>query len=288
MVLAIGTRLGDVTTQGYKIPTAPKPVQPLIHVHNDPAQLGKVFETDLKIVADGTELLRAMAKINLPAPPGGRAGWIERVHALSADRQVWRDERAEDGVVFGNLVAHLGRVLEDDAIVAIDAGNFATWVHRLFPFRPSNLMLGALAGSMGFGVPAVVAAGLRDPGRQIACFVGDGGFQMTGNEISVAVERNLPIRIFISNNGSLGTIRLYQEKDYPKRVIGTDLSASNPDFTKIAEAYGATGLRIAKDEDIEPVTARAFAARGPVVIEVMTSLEYISAYARMSKLSPGA
>lgn len=285
LVIAMGTRLGDVTTQGYRVPEAPRPRQPLVHVYGDKSRIGHVFETDLAIAAEATQVLGMMAEINPAPPPPARAAWIETMHALSAERMAWEPVAAEDGVVFGNVVAHLGRVAEEDAVITLDAGNFATWVHRLFPFRATNLMLGALAGSMGFGVPAVVAAALRDPGRQAICFVGDGGFQMTGLEISVAAERRLPVRVFVSRNNSLATIRQYQERSYPHRVIATDLPS--PDFTRIAEAYGITGLKIATDAHIEPVIAEALATDGPVIVEVATSLEYISAFARLSELAGG-
>ncbi|NQV57614.1 MAG: hypothetical protein HQ503_17260 [Rhodospirillales bacterium] len=282
LVVAIGTRLGDVTTQGYTIPAAPKPRQSLVHVYPDPHHLGRVFETELAIAADATETLAAMATVNAPEPPPGRADWLARAHDLSARFAEWSPKSADDGVVFGNLVSHLGECLEEDAFIAVDAGNFSTWVHRLFPFKSSNTFVGAVAGAMGMGVPGAVASGLRANGRQVVCFVGDGGFQMTGNEISVAVERKLPIRIFVSNNGSLGTIRLYQEKSYPGRTIATELP--NPDFAKLAEAFGAKGLKIDSDADIAPVTKEALATDGPVLIEVRTSLEYIAAYVTMTDI----
>ncbi|MDA0238503.1 MAG: thiamine pyrophosphate-binding protein [Proteobacteria bacterium] len=287
LVVAIGTRLNDVTTQGYTIPTAPKPQQPLVHVYGDGAELGRVFETDLAVEADAVATLQAMAKVNAPSPPPGRAEWISHVHALSAERMEWDNPKADDGVVFGNVVTALAERLDDDAVIVNDAGNFSTWVHRLYPFKPTNMFLGAVAGSMGVGVPFAVAGALRaEEGRQIVTFVGDGGFQMTGNELAVAVERNLPVKIFVSNNGTLGTIRLYQERDYPDRTIATDLR--NPDFADLATAYGATGLRINSDADIEPVIEQAMATAGPVVVEVATSLEYIAAYSRLSAIRKAA
>jgi acetolactate synthase-1/2/3 large subunit len=282
LIIAIGTRLGDVVTQGYKLPTAPQPMQKLVHVYNDSKPLGNVFNTDFTMVADATETLRAIAKINVPKPPKSRIDWIARTHALSAEKFVWHMQEADDGVPFGNVIAHLRNVVDDDAVTAIDAGNFSTFVHRLYNYKTTNTQLAAVAGAMGMGVPAAVAGALRAPDRQIICFVGDGGYQMTGNEISIAVERNLPIRIIISNNSSLGTIRLYQEKTYPDRTLGTDMT--NPDFSKIAEAYGAKGFKINKNEDIERVIKQAFAVDGPALIEVNSSLEYLAAYINMSEI----
>jgi len=282
LIIAIGTRLGDVVTQGYKIPEAPRPKQKLVHIYNDAEPLGKVFDTDLSVVADATKTLQAIAQINAPEAPEGRDDWISKTHALGADKMVWDTVEAEDGVPFGNVVAHLRDVVDDDAVTAIDAGNFSTFVHRLFDYKTTHTQLAAVAGAMGMGMPAAVAGALRAPDRQVICFVGDGGYQMTGNEISVAVERNLPIRVIVSNNGSLGTIRLYQEKTYPDRTLATDMT--NPDFVKIAEAYGAKGFKIESNDDIAPVIKEAFAVDGPSLIEVNASLEYLAAYINMSQI----
>ena len=282
LVVAIGTRLGDVTTQGYQIPTAPKPRQPLIHVYPDDVCLGAIFETELAIQADATETLQAVAGTNAPELPAGRLEWIKKVHSLSADRMKWDWKSADDGVVFGNVISHLADKIEDDAVTAMDAGNFATWVQRLFPYKTSHVQMASAAGAMGMGVPSAVASSLRNPERQVVCFVGDGGFLMTGNEMIAAVERNLPIRFIVSNNSSYGTIRLYQERNHPDRSIATDLT--NPDFAAVAEAYGIRGFKIERDEEIKPVIDEAFKVDGPSLVEVKTSLEYISAFTTISQI----
>ena len=285
LVVAIGTRLGDVTTQGYQIPSAPRPKQPLVHVYPDADILGLLFETELAIPADATKTLQAIAKTNASEAPAGRAEWIKRVHGLAAERMKWDWKSADDGVVFGNVISHLVEVMDDDAVTAMDAGNFATWVQRLFPYKTTHVQMAGSAGAMGMGVPSAVASSLRDPERQVVCFVGDGGFLMTGNEMIAAVERNLPIRIIVSNNSSYGTIRLYQERNHPDRPIATDLI--NPNFAMVAEAYGIKGFNIEKDEDIKPVIAEAFKVDGPSLIEVKTSLEYISAFTTISQIRGG-
>ena len=282
LIIGIGTRLGDVVTQGYKIPSAPQPIQKLIHIYNDSKPLGNVFQTDLAIVADATKTLELIATINPPEVSKERLDWISKAHALSADRFKWEISKASDGVPFGNIIAHIRDIADDDAITTVDAGNFATFVHRLYDYKITNLQLAAVAGAMGMGVPAAIAAGLRAHNRQVICFVGDGGFQMTGNEISIAVERNLPIRIIISNNSSLGTIRLYQERLYPDRTLATNMT--NPDFSKIAEAYGVKGFKIEKNEDIGEIIRQAFEVNGPSLIEVNSSLEYLAAYINISQI----
>ena len=277
LILAIGSRLGDVTTQGYRLPKAPRPDQPLIHVHPDPGQVGRVYETDLGIVADAEAFLAALAERNTEPPPSPRAAWIERVHAVHADLARWQPRPAADGVDFGYVIAALADALPADAVLAGDAGNFNGWMHRYFPFRATNLLLGAVSGAMGLGVPAAVAAALRCPDRPVVGLVGDGGFLMTGNELATAVRYGARVRLFVANNASFGTIRLHQEIAYPGRTMATGLT--NPDFARLAQAFGARGLTIADAADAEPVVAEALACDGPVVVDVRSSLEHISAFA---------
>jgi len=240
LILAVGTRLGDVTTQGYVIPTAPQPRQKLIHVYDDPRVLGANFATDLAIAADPKHFLAALLR-EAPPPARRHAPWNERLNRQWRDMATWKPAAAKDGVVFGNVIAALARRCGEDAAFAIDAGNFSGWLSRYFPFRASQRLLGPISGAMGFGVPAAVAAALRLK-RRIVCLVGDGGMLMTGNELAVAVQHELPLVIIVSNNGSYGTIRLHQEKAFPGRRIATDLA--NPDFARLGEAFGALGLKI--------------------------------------------
>lgn len=280
LILAAGTRLGDVTTQGYVLPAAPRPRQTLIHVHGDPGVLGAVYEADLALAADPALFLAALAA----APPAGTVapGWAEALHGLWAEMASWRPSSAADGIVFGSVIASLARRAGDDAVFTIDAGNFSGWLSRYFPFRASQRLLGPISGAMGFGVPAAVAAALRLK-RRVICLVGDGGMLMTGNELAVAVAHRLPLLIIVSSNGSYGTIRLHQEKAFPGRRIATDLV--NPDFARLAEAFGATGIRIEREEEIDAALDRALASSGPALIDVRTSLEHISAFTTLSAVA---
>jgi acetolactate synthase-1/2/3 large subunit len=269
-----------VTTQGYVMPTAPRPRQALIHVYDDPAVLGSVYSADLAIAADPTAFLAALAA-EAPSPPAA-AGWSAKLHALWAEMAAWRPVQAEDGIVFGSVIAALARRAGPDAVFTIDAGNFSGWLSRYFPFRASQRLLGPISGAMGFGVPAAVAAALRLK-RRVICLVGDGGMLMTGNELAVAVAHRLPLLIIVSSNGSYGTIRLHQEKAFPGRRIATDLA--NPDFARLAEAFGATGIRVEREAEIEGALDRALAAPGPALIDVRTSLEHISAFTTLSAVA---
>jgi acetolactate synthase I/II/III large subunit len=281
LILAIGTRLGDVTTQGYVLPSAPRPRQTLIHVYDDPAVLGSVYEADLAIAADPVAFLAALAGED-PSSGGAVPGWSAKLHGLWAEMATWRPVAAEDGIVFGSVIAALAPRVGVDAVFTTDAGNFGGWLSRYFPFRASQLLLGPISGAMGFGVPAAVSAALRLQ-RRVVCLVGDGGMLMTGNELAVAVQHKLPLLVIVSSNGSYGTIRLHQEKAFPGRRIATDLV--NPDFAKLAEAFGATGIRVEREAEIERALDWALAVPGPALIDVQTSLEHISAFTTLGALA---
>jgi len=274
LLLAVGTRLGDATTQNYRFPSAPRPKQRLIHVYDDPEVLGTVFETDLPIMADPVAFLAALAERG-PGTPKRHAAWAERLHRQHyADLVIREPLSASDGVVFGAVVQALAERLGPDAVLTHDAGLNNSWLGRCFPFRSSQRLLAAVSGAMGIGVPAGVAAALRLR-RRVVTLVGDGGFLMTGNELATAIERKLPLTIVLANNGSYGSIRLNQELDFPGRVIATDLV--NPNFAKLAEAFGAAAFRIDRPEQIGATLDAALRVDGPSVVEVMTSLQRISA-----------
>ena len=280
LILAIGTRLGEVTSQGYTFPAAPNPRQPLIHVHADSAQLGRVYACAQAITAEPARFLRALARHAQPAP-SGRGAWIADLHAYVAAQMPWRPPEA--GVVMGSVAAAMAERLSEDAILITDAGNFSGWLHRHFPFNGRHILLGAVGGAMGFGVPAAVAAGLRHREKDIVTWVGDGGFLMTGNELATAVKHGVRARIFIANNGSYGTIRMHQERAYPGRPAATDLV--NPDFAKLAEAFGARGLVVTREQDVAGAVDEALAHDGPVVVDMRTSVEQISAFASLQEIA---
>ena len=285
LIVAVGTRLGDVTTQGYLLPEAPQPRQPLIHIYPDSEHLDHVFETSQSICADAEDFLARLAGINAQEPPKGRGEWLKRLRDANRKMMEWKPWSASDGVNFGHVVSAFRNQLRDDAIITMDAGNFNSWVHRYYPFKQTQVLIGAVSGAMGLGVPSAVAAALRYPDRQVVTVCGDGGTLMTGNELAAAVQYGAKVRIFVSNNKCYGTIRLHQEKSFPGRVEATTLV--NPDFAKWAESFGALGLRIDKPEDADPALAEALAHDGPVVIDVNASLEHLSAYTNLSSLKPG-
>ena len=175
--------------------------------------------------------------------------------------------------------------LPDDAILITDAGNFSGWLHRHFPFGERHLLLDAVAGAMGLGVPAAVAWALRELDRQVVALVGDGGFLMTGNELATAIKERARVRLVVCNNASYGTIRLHQERKFPGPVMATDLV--NPDFAALARAFGATGLNVDQPEDAAPALEEALAADGPALLDIRASLEHVSAYTTIEKVRRG-
>ena len=287
LIVAVGTRLNEITTQQFRLPTAPVPEQPLVHVHQDPAHLGRVFDTTEAIVADTGPFLEALTAQAPDTPPEHWDGWRTELHDRFRDLARWEGGAASDGVDFGHVVAALADALPDDALLSMDAGNFGSWLHRHFLFRGGQELVGAISGAMGLGVPGAVAAALRHSDRQVVGLVGDGGFLMTGNELATAARYGARVRLFVANNRSYGTIRLHQEKLFPGRVAGTGLT--NPDFAALGTAFGALGLRLDRAADAPEVVHAALAHDGPVVVDVATSLERLSAFSTLSALaSPSA
>lgn len=280
LVIAAGTRLGDVASLNYSFPAAPEPKQPLVHIYPDSGPIGQVFHTELGIVADPIELLGML-------PPSkandGRKRWTREISSFIERFMEFKAQEPKDGVDFGAVVAAIAETAPNDAIIATDAGNMSTWVHRHWKMTPSNLLLGTIGGAMGFGVPAGVASGLAQKDRMTIVFVGDGGILMTGQELATAVQYGAKPKIVISDNGTYGTIRQHQEKHFPRRVSGTDLK--NPDFSAWARSFGAHVVKIDRGDDVKNKVREALSHNGPCVIHVKSSAEVISAFTTLSALS---
>ncbi len=272
LILAVGTRLGDLTTHGYTFPPSQQPGQKLIHIHRNEAVLGTNFTPDLAIACCSASFLHELAEI-APAVPPVRDGWIDGLRQRLAAVTTWAPRTANDGVVFGNVVAELGRHIAPDAIVSMDAGVCAGMLYRYYPWRPPQILLTPVAGTMGWGIPGAVAAALRHPDRQVICMIGDGGMLMGGMELAVAAERNLPLVIILANNASYGAIRLNLHRAYPGRRTATDLY--NPNFIALAQAFGCRTFLIETENAIPTVLEEAFDAPALTLVEVKTSLSTI-------------
>lgn len=272
LLLVLGARLTDITSQGYTYPDLVRPQMRLAHVNPDPSAIGTHFAADLAIACDPQELMAALGAPARQPDAAGRAKWID---ALGAERRKIATPRyfgVDDGVPFEDVVALVGENLPKDAIVTVDAGTFGAPVYRVIPFAPPQRLLAPIAGAMGFGVPAAIAAGLREPTRPVICFVGDGGFLMTGNELAVAMERKLPLKVILSENRSFASIWIQQQREYPGRTIGTMFAI--PDFSLIGRAFGFEVTRIDSHRELETLPG-ILAKDGPQFVIVQTSLDAV-------------
>jgi len=279
LLLVVGARLGEMTTQGYTLLAEPAPVQALIHVHADSAELGKVYKPDLAIHA-GMSTFAAAARQLTPVQSDHR----------KADAQAGRREYLEgripapyEGALdLGRVMAVVDEMLGDDGIVCVDAGNGSGWPQRFIPIGADRMLLGPTSGAMGYGVPAALAAKAVYPHRTVVACVGDGCFGMTGQEISTAVKDSLAPIILIFNNAMYGTIRLHQERRHPNRVIATDLV--NPDYAAVARASGAFGETVHNTEEFRPAFERALRSGQPAVIDLHMDPDVITTRTTLSAI----
>ncbi|MBU6187946.1 MAG: hypothetical protein KGR68_01390 [Betaproteobacteria bacterium] len=284
LVIAVGTRLGDVSSQGYTFPDTTRRRQRLIHITNDPIAIGRVIRADIGLAADPVAFLEALA-----GAAGGNIGtarqdWIDHLHK-HAEPRPWA--APGDGVLeVGAVVNELAQRLDPDAIITMDSGNFSGWVHRHFPFRKDQRLVGSIGGAMGLAVPGAVAASLAFPHRQVVALVGDGGFMMTGAEIATAIAQGASPKIIVCNNGCYGTIRMHQERAFPGRVVGTGLV--NPDFAVMARAYGAFGAMVSSLREIPDAIEAMLAHKGPAVIDLITDAERIAPNVTITQLRSAA
>lgn len=282
LIIAVGTRLGDVASLNYTFPSARDPKQKLIHIYPDGEPIGKVFRTDFGLIADPVAVLTDLA-LNPTVVSSARESWRASINDFVRGFQVFNSPEPRDGVDFGQVVVSIAKQAPANAIVTTDAGNMSTWVHRHWVMTPKNTLLGAIAGAMGFGVPTAVAAGLVDTSRTAITFVGDGGMLMTGQELATAMHYGAKTKIVISDNGIYGTIRTYQARLYPNRISGTDLV--NPDFTQWAKSFGAYADCVSVGDDVDAKVKAFLDHDGAAVLHVKSSKEALSAFTTLSALA---
>lgn len=270
LILALGTRLGDITTQGYAFPGYPRPSQTLVHCHPDAHVVNQHFTADVGLVADPVATAVALAELPVSEAAAARGDWAASLRAIRERAAAWPSPVAEDGVPFVSVVRALAEQAPSDLMVCLDAGTFAAPVYRHFPFAAPQRLMASQSGAMGYGTPAAIASQLRFPSRKVVCLVGDGGFMMTGNEMIAAAERGLPVFFIVSNNNCYGSIRLHQARTYPGRYTGTSLAS--PDFTMIARAFGMRTERVTRADQVAGAVARGLASTAPCLVEVKTSL----------------
>ena len=265
LLIAVGPRLGELTTGGYRLLDVPRPRQTLVHVHPDLAELGRVYQPDLPVNAGVAGFAAALRTI----PPVANPPWAAWTVQAHQDHLAWSEPPPGTAALdLARVVAVLRERLPEDAIVANGAGNFAIWLHRFWRYTAFGSQLGPRGGAMGYGLPAALAAKLACPERQVVAVTGDGDFLMTGQELATAMRHVLPVLVVLVNNGLYGTIRMHQERAHPGRTVGTDLV--NPDFAALARAYGAHGEVVERTDDFPAALGRALASGGPALLELRT------------------
>lgn len=280
LILALGARLGENPTQGYTLFTRDETAARLVHIHPGPEELNRVWPTTISAVADVSEAALALSTL----APGRR--WSQACAEARAQYETFTQPIAVDAAVnLSTVVAHMAEVLPRDAIVTNGAGNFAAWLHRFYRHHVPGSQLAPTSGAMGYGFPAAIAAKLIQPGREVVCFAGDGDFLMTGQELATAVQYGAAVVVIVVDNGAYGTIRMHQERDYPGRVVATELK--NPHFAAYARAFGAWGETVERTEDFPAAFAAARAAGRPALIHLKTDVEAIAPGRTLTQLRAG-
>ena len=279
LLIVLGARLGESTTDGYKLVTPDHPGQILVHVHPDPNELGRVYHADLPICADMSEFCEMADDWQDPELVRFSAG--DEAHREWRD---WSEPKTRDGVKLdlGPCVRAMRDALPANSIICNGAGNFSGWWHRYWHYGAQPTQLAPTSGTMGYGLPAAVAAALRFGDRTVVCVAGDGDFLMNGQELATAAQYGANLLVILVDNGAYGTIRMHQEREYPSRVSATSLA--NPDFVKLAEAFGGWATRVEDTAGFAPALDQAMARGGIRLIHCVTDVEVISNQTTVSAL----
>ena len=271
VLLAIGPRLGEMTTSGYTLLDSPVPRQKLVHVLASGEELGRVYQPEIPIQASMTRFARHAAAM----APVDASAWQASVGEARADFLAWTSRRETPGKVqMWDVMEWLSSNLPENAIIANGAGNYTVWPHRFYRYPGFRTQLAPTSGAMGYGVPAAIAAKIAQPGRVVVAFAGDGCFLMAGQELATAVQYDAAIIVIVVNNAMYGTIRMHQEKKYPGRVHGTDLR--NPHFAAYARAFGCAGEIVEETSQFEAAFERCVASGKPAVIEIRVDPQAIT------------
>ncbi|MHC2437298.1 thiamine pyrophosphate-binding protein [Bradyrhizobium sp. USDA 4451] len=272
VILLIGGRMSEMPSSSYTLLDIPSPSQQLIHVHPGSEELGRVYQPALAIQATPAAFAAAVETMKPAAAPA----WTGEAAKAHADYLAWTDKPRElpGSFQYGEVVTWLRDRLPKDAIVCNGAGNYAGWIHRHHRFHSFAAQLAPTSGSMGYGVPAAVMAKRHHPDRVVVAFAGDGCFLMNGQEFATAVQYDAPLIVVVIDNAQYGTIRMHQERDYPGRVVGTQLR--NPDFALYAKAFGGHGERVERTEDFAPAFERALASGKPAILHCLVDQRALS------------
>lgn len=275
LVIAVGARLGEITTQGYGIMKVPSPLPKLVHVYPDADELGRVYAPDLPIVASAQSFAIALRSL-APIVPATRTAWQQRLRREYLEASfVPSNQLALD---LGTAMAQLQELLPADAAITLDAGNHTGWPQRFYRFGRPGREIGPTSGAMGYSVPAAVGIAIASD-RFVVCCVGDGGFMMSGLEVATAVQYGVAPIVLVFNNAMYGTIRMHQEREFPGRVIGTDLPSA--DIVALAKALGAHAERIERTVDFRPAFERARLSGRAAVLELVCDPRQITTRTRL-------
>ena len=279
LLIAFGSRLSETATAGYTLLPVPRMSQTFVQIHPDPAELGRVYQPDLAICAD----LSATAEALAGHEPVQNRPWAEDTEALHARYLAFSEPIEAPGVLnMSKIVHHLQARLPDDAVVTNGAGNYAIWVQRFWRYRQAHTQLSPTSGSMGYGLPAAVAAAVTDSTRTVVAFAGDGCFMMTCQELATAVQEDAKLVLIVVDNGMYGTIRMHQEREHPGRVSATALK--NADFAAMARAMGAHGATVRTTEEFPAALDAALAYPGPSLLHLLQDPEALTPARSLSKI----
>jgi acetolactate synthase I/II/III large subunit len=288
LILAIGPRLGEMTTSGYTLLKPPKAQQKLVHIHASAEELNRVYQADLAINATMNAAARSLEVLTAP-PELPWADWTAAANADYLGNLI--PQKLPGSIDMPAIVAMLQKHLPHDALITNGAGNFASWTHRFFKHhglaKGHKTQLAPTSGAMGYGVPAGIAANILS-GRVALTVAGDGDFLMNGQELATASQQGARSIIVLLNNGMYGTIRMHQEREYPTRVEGAGTRLANPDFVGLAKAYGYEGTRITRTEEFEPALLAALERQQGTLIEVVLDPEVITTRGTLTAIRDAA
>ncbi|HIG40048.1 MAG TPA: thiamine pyrophosphate-binding protein [Gammaproteobacteria bacterium] len=278
LVILLGARLSEIASQNFSLLDIPVPQQNLIHVHPGTEELGRIYTPTLAINATPLSFVESLGKIEC------RPGTVDRVTEAHSAYEKWNNDipTIPGPVQLGEVVRVLQEKLSAQDIITNGAGNYSAWIHRFYRYRAYGTQVAPTSGSMGYGLPAAIAAKLRCPERTVVCLAGDGCFQMTSQELGTAAQSGAHVIILVIDNGIYGTIRMHQEREYPRRISGTDIE--NPDFAALARSYGLFAGTVEKTEDFEPLLNEALACHTSALLHIKIDPEAISPSTTIAKL----
>ncbi len=285
LMVVLGERMTDTVSQSYKFPSAPKPQFFMAHIWPDADEIGRVWHPNLGIPASPHDVIKGLLNKSIPKDINKRKNWVETLNKEHNKLLSKEWNPTSDGVNFAAVVCEVDKYLEKDATITSDAGNFGSFIHRYIGFGQKHVFLSSVVGAMGSGMPMAVAAGLRRPGKQTVCFIGDGGVLMMGNEIATAVQYGVNPIIIIADNSMYGTIGMHSYVRYPNKPFMQGTKLTNPDFAAWARSFGAEGITIQTEADVSAAIDKAFSIRvKPVVVHCHTSAVQMSAWRKYERL----